>query len=255
MVKSYSQQGKAKELLGRLSNLADQHPKNAGIHVLLGLTRFESKDLPGAERSARTAVALDPKMATGYVLLGNINNAQGHLSEAKANFGRAIEASPSNVTNYMALEAIHKKEGNWAEAIRLVERARKIAPDSPWLAAELGFLFLEHGGDAHQALALAQAARARLPESPAVADTLGWAHFKLGALEPAVRELSRAVQAAPTNAVYQHHLGMAQLASGNTDAAKSALQKSLRQDPSYAKAAGVAEALERAERAVAKGKG
>ena len=53
-------------------------------------------------------------------------------------------------------------------------------PLSPLVAAELAFLYLEHGGDINTAVSLAQVAKQKLPDSPVTAHALGWAYYKVG---------------------------------------------------------------------------
>ena len=74
---------------------------------------------------------------------------------------------------------------------------------------------------------LAQMARQKLPDSANVADTLGWAFYKLGSAESAVAQLKESVQKAPRNPVYQYHLGMAYVQTGDWERAKSTLHRAL----------------------------
>ena len=51
LVKLYARDGKAQEAVRRLSALTSQHPKNAGLQFLLGLSYFSLKDLQKARRA------------------------------------------------------------------------------------------------------------------------------------------------------------------------------------------------------------
>jgi Flp pilus assembly protein TadD len=77
------------------------------------------------------------------------------------------------------------------------------------------------------------------------ADVLGWAYHKLGSTTTALPYLREAVQAAPANPVYQYHLGMAYLASGDSASARRALQKAI-SGPGFKFAAEARSALEKA---------
>ena len=90
---------------------------------------------------------------------------------------------------------------------------------------------LEHGGNVNVALTLAQSARRGLPNVPNSADTLGWAYFQNGAYSLAVPLIEEAVKAAPSNAAYRYHLGMAYKELDNLGRARSEFEKSLRLDP------------------------
>ena len=230
-------QGRSQEAAERLSKLVAQSPQNPGLHFLLAVTQFSLKNLDHAEASVRQAIALDPKTPEAYTLLANIDFARGAAEKAKADLRKAIETSPRNLSNYVALGTQFEKEGNWEEAMKLFEKAHQIDPNSPFVADELAFLYLEHGGDVNVALNLAQTAKQELPNSPIAADALGWAYFKIGSAESAVEQLKDCAREVPKNPVFQYHLGMAYVAAGHPDAARNSLQKALADDPNFPYAA------------------
>jgi Flp pilus assembly protein TadD len=125
-----------------------------------------------------------------------------------------------------------------------------VDPDSPLVANNLAYLYLEHGGEVTTALTLAQLARQKMPDSATPADTLGWAYYKLGSHESAIIQLGQAVQRAPGNPVYQYHLGMAYLASRKFDSAQSSLQRALRNNPNFPYAASARAALDKMSKGV-----
>jgi len=225
--------GKAPEAVKRISKLVEQYPQIAGLRFLLAVGYFSMKDIEKSEASVRQALILDPKTPDAYTLLASIDVAMGLIEKAKANLRMAIETNPRNVTNYMALGAQYESENNWEEAKKLLERAREIDPESPQVANELAYLYVEHGGDINVSLSLAQMAKQKMPDSLHAADTLGWAYYKLGAHDSAIAQLRECVQKAPNNALFQYHLGMAYTAAGHRDSAVQSLQKALKNDPNF----------------------
>jgi Tfp pilus assembly protein PilF len=203
----------------------------------LGLAYFSLHDLVSAEASVRQAIALDPRTPDAYTLLANVDFAKGSIENAKSDLRTAIEANPRKLTNYVALGTEYEKEGNWEEAKKLFEKAHEVDATSSSVAAELAFLYLEHGGDVNVALSLAQMAKQRQSAAPYTSDALGWAYYKLGALDSALAELKDCVQKMPSNAVFQYHLGMANLAAGHAAAAERSLQQALKDDPKFLYAA------------------
>src|SRR5262249_44116797 len=145
----------------------------------------------------------------------------------KANLQAGIAAQPRSLLNYVALVTQYEKEGNWEEAKKLCQKAHEIDPEAPLVAAELAFLYLEHGGDVNMAVSLAQAAKQKMPDSPITADALGWAFYKLGSPASAVAQLKQSAGKAPRNPIYQYHLGMAYIASRHTDLGAQALRLAL----------------------------
>jgi tetratricopeptide (TPR) repeat protein len=243
-------EGRAAESVRRLTGLIQQDPRNAGLHFLIGLAYFSLKDLDRAEASVKQALTLDPKIPDGYTLRANIALARGLAEEAKAHLRMAIAAHPRNLLNYMALVTQYEKENNWEEAKRLCEKAHEIDTTSPLVAAELAFLYLEHGGDVNTAVSLAQIAKQKLPDSPITADALGWAYYKLGSLGSALTQLKESSGKVPNNPTYHYHLGMAYMAAHQPDRARQSLQAALRTDPHFPYAAHARAALEQLSKGV-----
>ena len=131
----------------------------------------------------------------------------GAVDQARTHFRAAIDANPSSLSNYMSLELLSERQGNWEEAKKLCEKAHQIDPASPFIANNLAYLYLEHGGDLNVAYRRAWTARQKDPESPVPADTLGWAYYKLGSPQAAVTQLTDSVKKAPRNPAYQYQRG------------------------------------------------
>jgi tetratricopeptide (TPR) repeat protein len=176
---------------------------------------------------------LDPKTPDAYTLLANIALAKGQTEEAKSDLRNAIAASPRNLLNYMTLVTQYEKEGNWRGATELCEKAHEIDSDAPMVAAELAFLYLEHGGNVNSAVALAQVAKQGMPESPVTADALGWAYYKLGSFDSALVQLKESAQRVPGNPIYHYHLGMAYMAARQFNPARLSLRAALQTDPHF----------------------
>jgi tetratricopeptide (TPR) repeat protein len=243
LVNLRAQERRSQEVLERIAKLAEQHPQDAGLHLLLAQVYLDVDDLDKAEGTAKQAIQLDPQGSDGYSLLAKIHMARGSVEEAKGALQEAISKDPRNVQNYVAMERLFEKEGNWDQALKFCEKAHEIDPDSPLVANNLAYLYLDHGGDINVAMSLARAARQRMPDSPNTADTLGWAYYKSGSPEAAIVQLKEGVQKAPKNAMYQYHLGMAYLAARHLEAAQESLQRAIKVDPNFPEAGSVQAAL------------
>jgi tetratricopeptide (TPR) repeat protein len=235
-------QGKSKEILKRIAPLVDQQPENAGLRYLLAVAYYLSGDAQRAESEAKQVLKLDAKTPRAHVLLAAIYFTTGKPEDAKQQLRAAIDVDPRNLNHYLLLASQYEKEQRWDEAVKLYEKARQIDVDSPVLANQLAYLYLEHGGDLNLALDLAQEAKRKLPNSPQVSDTLGWAYYKRGLADQAIAHIRRCVEAIPSNAECQYHLGMAYIAAGNPRAAEKHLRLALK-DPGVAWSARAQEAL------------
>jgi tetratricopeptide (TPR) repeat protein len=243
MLDVQARQGRAQEALRRVSGLASQHPSNAKLYFLLGVGYLKQNDLDRAEASVKQAIAIDRKTPDAYSVLGEISRARGAFEQACTWYRAAIEEKPKKVENYMALEGILERQGKWEEAKLLAEHAHSLDPASPFIANNLAYLYLEHGGDLNVALSLAQQAKQKLPDSPIVSDTIGWAYYKLRSPEAAVTQLSESVRKAPGNPTYHYHLGMAYIAAGRLSNAAWSLQQALSARPDFPEAVSAKKAL------------
>ncbi len=220
-------QGKAREGIQRMSGLISQHPLNAKLHFLLAVVYLKVNDLDKSEASVKQAIAIDRNTPDAYGVLGEISRARGALKQSVTWYKAAIEQDPKKIENHMALAGLYEKLGQWDDAKRTVEFAHSLDPASPFIANNLAYLYLEHGGDINVALSLAQQAKQKLPDSPIVSDTIGWVYYKLRLPDASVTQLSESVRKAPGNPVYQYHLGMAYMAAGRLNDAATSLQRAL----------------------------
>ena len=114
-----------------------------------------------------------------------------------------------------------------AEARASYERALAIDPRSAVAANNLAVLYADSDGDMNVALQLAQTAKAGLPDQPSVDDTLGWVYYKRGNSNLAIAPFEAAVKAAPENATYHYHLGLAYASAGKRSQARASMEKAL----------------------------
>lgn len=238
-------EGKAAEVLQRISQLARSHPRNGDLHAMLAILQAVRKDMANAEASAREAVALGGPGSEASVVLAQAYLAKGSTDKAKQTLHSAIEANPRNAANCIVLASLYEREGNREQARKLYERAQQIDPESALVANNLAYLYLENGGDPQLALSLAQMASKKMPGVPEVEDTLGWAFYRVGAHETAISHLKACVQKAPQNHTYQYHLGMAYLAAGHSEAGTDSLRKAIAGSPTAPFAASARAALAR----------
>jgi tetratricopeptide (TPR) repeat protein len=236
-------QGRTQEAIRRISGLVLQRPLDAKLHFLLAVGYFRQNDLDRSEASVKAAISIDRKTADAYGLLGEISRARGARKPAITWYKLAVEENPKKAEYHMTLAALYQEQGDWEEAKREAEHAHSLDPGSPFIANNLAYLYLEHGGDINVALSLAQQAKQKLADSPIVADTMGWVYYKLGLPDAAVTQLSESVRRVPGNPTYQYHMGMACIAAGRLSDAASSLRLALSVNPDFPFAASAKAAL------------
>ena len=109
-------------------------PRNGEAHVARGILQlFWEWDWAGAERSLRSAVALDPNNAHAWHHLGNYYRAMGRLDEAADARLRGLALDPLNARLRAALGEEYFYAGRWDDALAALQRAAQIDPLHPIL--------------------------------------------------------------------------------------------------------------------------
>jgi Flp pilus assembly protein TadD len=121
--------------------------------------------------------------------------------------------------------------------MQVYQKALEVHPGM-WAAANnLAFLLGESSDDPkdlERALSLARKANDLRPGEPLVQDTLAWIQFKLGDLPQARQILTQALVEAPENPVFNYHMGVILMESGNSIEAKQRLETALAGKQSFA---------------------
>ena len=153
---------------------------------------FQSGDTQRADRLYRRAIAVDPDNTQAHANLGLILEATGDLAGARAAFARASELAPLDPRYHGRLADLARVAGDLPAAI----------------------------GDYRRALALN-------PQDSAARTNLGWLLYRQGEFAAAVEHFRTVVDRTPNSAA-QFHLGLALLAQGDTDAARTAYAEAVR---------------------------
>ncbi|MGH9468408.1 MAG: tetratricopeptide repeat protein [Terriglobales bacterium] len=216
---------------------------------------------PAAESAIAHFQSAHPKDAAGPWLEATVAMARGRTPVARTELHRALHLQPDFVEAEIELGRLNQQSGDWQRAASWYEQALKQEPTFAPLLAVVGNLYLQQGqlpqaeqyyrqalaaqpgfvlaeanlawceAATHQnlnaALALAQKAARAAPEMVSVQDTLGWVYYKLGSYQSALPILQHCVAASPRSSEYHFHLGMTQLAAGETSAGTAELRQAL----------------------------
>jgi tetratricopeptide (TPR) repeat protein len=133
-----------------------------------------------------------------------------------------VQAAEGLVTE---LASIYVGSGHTDEAIGLYQGILDKTPTAAYAANNLAMVLVTYKNDA-ASLARAQKLADQLASSSAVSvmDTRGWVKFKNGDFHGAESLLQQAVDKAPDAPEFRYHLGMAQLKSGEAQAAERNLE-------------------------------
>ena len=162
-----------------------------------------------ASSNFHKALSTNPAMRSAYMHLFDLH-ADDHQKLEKL-----LTSAISNISSfneaYVRLAALYCDTHQPQKAIALLEEALSADPESPQLANNLAWLYVEYQPeDIDEAMRLAQKAYEKLPNNPATADTLGWVYYKKNMLTRASWLLEQALKLDPENPQIKAHLATAQ---------------------------------------------
>jgi tetratricopeptide (TPR) repeat protein len=137
---------------------------------------------------------------------------------------------PDSVDLRMARVFAYERMGKADAAIRDLRGLLADRPGDAVVQNALGYTLADRNRQLDEAAALVGAAFVQMPDSAAVLDSMGWVAFRQGRLQEAVRYLERARDLGD-DAEIDLHLGEAQWALGDKEAARKTWQQALERRP------------------------
>lgn len=149
-------------LLGRWR--AESRGRRGERAVVRGLVAIAAGDARDAQKQAREAEALIGAAPLTRLLAAQAAQLSGDPVEAKKHFEALLEDEETAFLGLKGLFAQARRRGDSAAALALVERARTLRPDTPWVAGELFQLQVADRKWADAEATLAQAIKRKLVE-------------------------------------------------------------------------------------------
>lgn len=144
--------------------------------------------------------------------------------------------SVEELSHMVALQAlVYMRLEDAAQSDSLHEEAIALDPDNAMALNNFAYDLAGRGVRLDDALAMAQRAVELAPENTSFLDTRGWVHHVRGEHGLAIEWLARAAEIAEAQgvarAIYYEHLGEAQAAAGETEAALRSFRRALELEP------------------------
>lgn len=187
-----------------------------------------------AEVAYRSAIERQPKWWVPYRGLAAAQTANNESDAAIATLREAVGKVDQPQSLQTQLAIILERTGKPDDAIHTYEEELRNNPNADLAANNLAMLLITYRKDA-QSLDRAKSLAARFASSSNAdyLDTYGWVLYKHGDPTAAVAALQTALLKAPDSPSSLYHLGMAQASTGQADAARDSLTRSLKSGKSF----------------------
>jgi Tfp pilus assembly protein PilF len=111
------------EARDRLVRYLRTAPRDASTIVILALVEADTDRLDDAERSARQALQIDPKLSRPHQILGQVHEKRGDLQGAYDEYATAYRMDPADPLPVYSMGRIEEKRGRIPEACAAYARA------------------------------------------------------------------------------------------------------------------------------------
>ena len=210
-------------------------PTYADGHLHLGFLYYRLKQSAEAIPHLTEVVKQNPKQSDAYLLLGLTYLQSEQYALASQAFEEGIRYNPGNPDLLFNLGTVYDKLNRFDDVVRTMESALKLDPKHADTLNYLGYTYADRGMKIPEAVELTQRAVSLKPDNGYYVDSLAWALFKMGRLEDAKSEITKAATLVKDDPVIYEHLGEIYLKQNLRIEAKEAWLHSLELDPSNAK--------------------
>ena len=206
------------------------------------MRQFNKSDNTKAQKLFEKALAIDPKFGLAQVYLGwaylfqarnrwadNIDQARARAEELAE---KVLAADENNIDGLILAAQFHLDKGERAEAIVPLRKAVQLSPSHANAAAMLG-INLAYQDNPQQSQRLLEKAIRLNPRPAWYIWALGVAHYVAGEYDLTVTLFEDYSDRNPKDFETQIDLAYAYAQVGRIEAARSAVKKALKQEPSY----------------------
>ncbi len=218
--------GRAEDALGYVEELVTENPDNDGYQLFKALTLTSIGRHEEAEDLLGDLVERDPLAVTAWLQLARIRRITGTPEDMMETLDAALEVLPQAGDLLWAKASLLEGQGDIDAAIGIYEDLYERYSGSPIIANNLASMLTTYRDDP-ESLERARviARRLRNADAPAFQDTYGWILHRSGDSEEAISYLEPAAEALTADPMVQVHLGLAYVAVGRTDDARSQLER------------------------------
>jgi tetratricopeptide (TPR) repeat protein len=222
------------DALKRLDAVAAQYPTVPIALNTKGSVLLNAQRPADAEVTFKAAIERQPKWWVPYRGLAVAQALEHNNDAAIATLKGAIDKVQQPQPVETELARLYERLGKPDDAILVYESALRKNPQDDVVSNNLAMLLVSYRKDP-QSLDRAKTLSAGFANSPNASylDTYGWVLYKRGESAAAVTALQNALAKEPNSPVSLYHLGMAQVSTGQHEAARLSLARSLQSGKNF----------------------
>ena len=229
--REYQTQGYLKEAEQLITEVIQTNESYTEAFLLRGQIRESNSEFEKAISDYSTIIDQNPQITQAWSSRGSCYYRIGAFQNAIQDFSRAIELEPDNADLYLYLGNSYGEMDMFTEAIKNFNVAREISFGNYYSNLTKAYEDI-NSRKYTSALARATSAIEENPTDPIPHSYKGISLYHLGKFDDAIVHLNTANKLDPDNSATIYNLGLAYIASDNTEEAISQFEKALSIDPS-----------------------
>jgi tetratricopeptide (TPR) repeat protein len=206
-----------------------QNPRDADIHLMLGVLLATHDLYPAAELELEKADALRPDTFGILYNLGRTYLLDHRYPQAELQLTQALRVQPNSTSALYLLAETHWKQSQPLDALELLVRAHKLAPTNTDIILLMARVSMSQGYY-EDAIPLLQSGLKLAPQRSDLRSALGESYFKSDQIDKAVREFQKVVATDPSARAYSF-LGLSHTYLGRFDEAEQDFRSGLKLNP------------------------
>jgi len=234
VIKQYSslllKLGKINEAAALANQISKKHQGSSSLLYVAGDIYFKLGQYDTAQTILEDVLKEENTQGNVYSILAESYLQTGKNDKAMDLLKTCTIQNPFYAQGWIGLTSLYLKQGDKNKALDTMRTAYKKIPDSPIIAGNLAWLFLETGTEINRALDLSRTAYEKAPDNAAIVDTLGWAYYHKGTYSQAEWMFEEAEKLAPEKGIVKYHKAMLFYKQGKIFQAKEKFESALEQN-------------------------
>lgn len=219
-----------------IQDTLEKYPQHKSANKLLGSVYMTRNYYKKAESAFKKQIKVNPQGGKKiYQYLADSRAMQGNLAGAALAYETGLVKYPDSARLEIGLAGIRERQKDFDASISIYKKVLEKHPANLLATNNLAALLSEQRTDKESLDSAAELAviLSQNTDEPVYLDTAGWVHYRRGEYDKAVDILRGVVEKLPDVHIFQYHLGMAYLKSGDKLAAREHLSKAVGEDVEY----------------------